>query len=309
MISRRPRAGGDCRVARFSGPKEKGRMAWIQRLAHGRVHYAWIMVAIGFLVLLAAAGVRSVPSVLIVPVGDEFHWSRATISFAVAINLLLYGLIGPFAAALMDRIGLRAVCLLAIVIMAVGMGLTPFMSASWQLVLLWGLVIGTGSGLAALVLGAVIAARWFVERRGLVMGILTSSVAAGQLIFLPLLAKVVEVSGWRWAVLVVAAILIVLLPVVAIVMREQPSDLGLLPLGMKPEDSLVPTEPSRQNPFAVALASLGDGIASRDFWLLSASFFVCGASTNGLIGTHFIPFCVESGGVTQVAAAGMLAMM
>lgn len=285
-------------------------MAWVQRLAHGRVHYGWVMVGMGFLVLLAAAGVRSVPSVLIVPVGDEFHWSRATISFAIAINLLLYGLIGPFAAALMDRIGLRAVCLLAIVVMAVGMALTPFMSASWQLIMLWGLVVGTGSGLAALVLGAVIAARWFVERRGLVMGILTSSVAAGQLIFLPLLARVVEINGWRWAVVVVVAILILLLPIVAIVMREQPGDLGLLPFGMKPSDT-APSPPSRsaQNPFATALTSLVDGFGSRDFWLLSASFFVCGASTNGLIGTHWIPFCLESGGVAPVAAAGMLAMM
>jgi MFS family permease len=282
-------------------------MAWLQHVARDRLHYGWIMVGVAFLVLLAAAGVRSVPAVLIVPVGEEFHWSRATISFAVAINLLLYGLLGPFAAALMDRIGIRRVSLLAIAIMAVGIGLTPLMRSAWQLVLLWGVVIGTGSGMAALVLGAVIAARWFARQRGLVMGILTSSVAAGQLIFLPLLAKTVEVSGWRWSVLLMALVLLALLPVVAVLMREQPGDLGLQPYGAQPDDTPA-QERSRQNPFAVALAAFGDGVVSRDFWLLSLSFFVCGASTNGLIGTHFIPFCIEHN-VEQVAAAGMLASM
>jgi len=282
-------------------------MAWAQRLAHGRLHYGWVMVGVAFLVLLAAAGVRSVPGVLIVPVGAEFHWSRGMISFAVAINLLLYGLLGPFAAALMDRIGMRRVTLLAIAIMAVGIGLTPFMSTVWELVLLWGVVIGTGSGMAALVLGAVIAARWFARQRGLVMGILTSSVAAGQLIFLPLIAKIVAVSGWRSSVVVIALMLLALLPVVALLMREHPSDLGLRPYGAQPDD-METQERSQQNPFAVALAALGDGLGSRDFWLLSLSFFVCGASTNGLIGTHFIPFCIEHN-VEQVAAAGMLASM
>jgi MFS family permease len=282
-------------------------MAWVQRLTHGRLHYGWVMVAIVFLVLLAAAGVRSVPSVMIVPVGNEFHWSRATISFAVAVNLLLYGLIGPFAAALMERVGTRKVTLLAIVIMAVGIGLTPFMDAPWQLVLLWGVVIGTGSGLAALVLGAVIAARWFATQRGLVMGILTSSVAAGQLIFLPTLAKIVEAGGWRWAAVMVALVLVALFPAVALLMREQPGDLGLLPYGARP-DAAPATDGPQQNPFSVALTSLVDGLVSRDFWLLSLSFLVCGASTNGLIGTHFIPFCIEHN-VQPVAAAGMLASM
>jgi predicted MFS family arabinose efflux permease len=174
-------------------------------------------------------------------------------------------------------------------------------------VLLWGVVIGTGSGLAALVLGAVIAARWFATQRGLVMGVLTSSVAAGQLIFLPTLAKIVEAGGWRWAAVMVALVLVALFPAVALLMREQPEDLGLLPYGAGP-DAAPATDGPQQNPFSIALTSLVDGLVSRDFWLLSLSFLVCGASTNGLIGTHFIPFCIEHD-VQPVAAAGMLASM
>ncbi|HVM78343.1 MAG TPA: MFS transporter [Stellaceae bacterium] len=282
-------------------------MAFIARLAHGRIHYAWIVAGVTFLVLLAAAGVRSAPTVFIVPIEDEFHWSRSTLSFAVALNLLLYGLLGPFSAAFMDRIGVRLTTILALGIMAAGLALTLVMTSAWQLVLLWGVVIGTGSGLAALVLGAVIATRWFQKRRGFVMGALTSSVAAGQLIFLPSLATIAERSGWRPAVALVAAVVALAIPVVWLLMREQPRDLDLRPYGAEAANEEPPATPP-QNPFMVALSGLGTGLGSRDFWLLSASFFVCGASTNGLIGTHLIPFCVENG-VAEVTAAGMLAFM
>jgi len=282
-------------------------MGFIARLAHGRVHYGWVVVAVTFCVLLAAAGVRSAPSVFIVPIEGEFHWSRSTLSLAIALNLLLYGLLGPFSAAFMDRIGVRLTTMLALAIMAVGLALTLVMTTSWELVLLWGVVIGTVRGLAALVLGAVIATRWFLSRRGLVMGVLTASVAAGQLVFLPALASIARQSGWRWSVVLVAAIIVLMIPVVWLLMREQPRDLGLKPYGADAaHEEAPPTAP--QNPFMVALSALGMGLGSRDFWLLSASFFVCGASTNGLIGTHLIPFCVENG-VADVAAAGMLAFM
>jgi len=282
-------------------------MGLAQRLAAGRLHYGWIIAAVTFLALLAAAGIRSAPSVFIVPIEREFGWTRATLSFAVAINLLLYGLIGPFAAAFMDRIGLRATTLLALATMAVGTGASLLMTASWQLVLLWGVVIGSGSGLASLVLGAVVANRWFVERRGLVMGALTASMAAGQLVFLPGLAAVAEAHGWRWAAAVLVAALLLMLPLVALLMRDHPRDVGLKPFGA-PSDAKEPEATRPQNPFAVALSALWMGCTSRDFWLLSLSFFVCGASTNGLVGTHLIPFCVDSG-IAEVTAAGLLASM
>jgi len=272
-----------------------------------RLHYGWIVAGVTFLALLAAAGVRSAPSVFIVPIETEFGWTRATVSAAVAINLLLYGLLGPFAAAFMDRIGLRATAIIAFAIMAVGMLGTLAMTASWQLMLLWGVVIGTGSGLASLVMGAVVANRWFIARRGLVMGLLTSSFAAGQLIFLPLLARIVTSHGWRWAVVVSTAIILLMIPVVALLLRDYPRDRGLKPYGA-PEDFEDAPPPRRVNPFASALSSLGEGFQSRDFWLLSLSFWVCGASTNGLIGTHLIPFCIESG-VPAETAAGLLASM
>ncbi len=269
-------------------------------------HYAWVVAAVTFVTLLAAAGVRAAPGVLIVPLESEFGWSRATISFAVGINIFLYGLIGPFAAAVMDRFGLRRTMLAALALIAAGVALTPLMTRPWQLVLLWGVVVGTGSGATALVLGAMVAARWFAARRGLVMGVLTASTATGQLVFLPLLASLVVAHGWRSVPLVVAGVAAALIPIVALLMRDRPEDIGLLPYGA----AAAATGPvaSRRNPVAAALIVLRDGLGSRDFWLLAGSFFICGASTNGLIGTHLIPACVDHG-IPEVTGASLLAAM
>ena len=196
-----------------------------------KLHYAWVVAGVTFLTLLVAAGLRATPSVLIVPLETEFGWSRATISFAIGVNIFLYGLIGPFAAAAMDRFGLRRTMLGALACIAVGVILTPLMTRPWQLVLLWGVIVGTGSGATALVLGATVVARWFSARRGLVVGILTASTATGQLVFLPALASLAQNYGWRIVSLTVAAVALALLPLVALLMRDRPEDLGLRPYG------------------------------------------------------------------------------
>jgi sugar phosphate permease len=276
------------------------------RLARGRIHYGWYVAGITFVTLLVAAGIRSMPSILIVPVEQEFGWSRATISFAVAINLILYGLMGPFAAAFMDRLGVRTTIVISLVLVASGVALTPLMTAPWQLVLLWGVVVGTGTGMTALVLGATVVNRWFAEQRGLVMGMLTASTATGQLLFLPLLAMIVQELGWRTAVLGVACAALVIVPLVMLLMRERPRDVGLAPFG-KTEIEAAPPR-STGNPFGIAFAALLEGSRSRDFWLLFGTFFICGLSTNGLIGTHLIAACFDAG-IPEVRAAGLLAMM
>jgi MFS family permease len=171
----------------------------IEQWVHGRLHYGWIVVAVTFLTLLGAAGIRSTPGVLIIPLEREFGWTRATVSFAVSVNLFLYGLSGPFIAGLMDRVGIRRVMVVALALVTVGVALTTLMTASWQLTLLWGVVVGLGTGTMASVLGAMVANRWFAERRGLVLGMLTASSATGQLLFLPLLASMVVRLGWRSA--------------------------------------------------------------------------------------------------------------
>jgi sugar phosphate permease len=272
----------------------------------GKLHYAWIVAGVTFLTLLTAAGLRATPGVLIVPLETEFGWSRATISFAIGVNIFLYGLIGPFAAAVMDRFGLRRTMLAALVLIALGVALTPLMTEPWQLVLLWGFVVGGGSGVTALVLGATVAARWFAARRGLVVGLLTASTATGQLIFLPVLARLATDHGWRSVSLVVAAAAVALLPIVAFLMRDRPADIGLLPYGA--DSDTPPQIASKGNPVTMALGALKDGLRTRDFWLLAGSFFICGASTNGLIGTHLIPACIDHG-IPEVAGASLLAMM
>lgn len=269
------------------------------------LHYGWVMAGITFLVLLVGAGIRATPGVLIVPLEHEFGWSDATISGAVAINILLYGLIGPFAVAVMERFGLRRTVCTALAILTTGVALTSLMTAPWQLMLLWGVVVGSGTGMVALVLGATVANRWFSTNRGLVLGLLTASSATGQLIFLPLLAHLAADYGWRTVSLTVASVAFLLIFPVALLMRDRPADLGIPPYG---GIAIEPRVNSTVNPAVRALRALRDGMKSRDFWLLSGTFFVCGASTNGLIGTHLITACFDHG-IPAVQAASLLAVM
>lgn len=271
----------------------------------GRIHYAWVVFGVTFFTLLAAAGIRSTPGVLIVPLEHEFGWSRAEISVAVSINLLLFGLSGPFAAAFMNRFGVRRVLICALLFIATGVGLTPLMRAPWQLDLLWGVVVGLGTGSMAGVLAATVANRWFVARRGIVTGILTAAGATGQLVFLPGLAALAVGPGWRYASVAVAVAILVAIPAVALLMRDSPRQLGLKPYGAVEADVV---EAAPGNPFRAAVSGLARSVRSTDFWLLAASFFICGATTNGLIGTHLIPASVDHG-IPEVAAASMLALI
>lgn len=263
-----------------------------------------------FVTLLAAAGARAAPGVMLLPLGNEFQWSRAKVSSIVSINIFLYGLIGPFAAALYQRFGLRRTMVAAMAFLAVGYGWSTFATRYWEFVLLWGVVVGIGSGLAATVLGAAVANRWFTARRGLVMGLLTASTATGQLVFLPSLATAVADRGWRAAPLIVAAAALAMVPLIAWWMRDDPRDVGQRPYGETEDATNERAAPagSQQNPAMRAIAVLGEAVRVRDFWLLAGSFFVCGASTNGLIGTHLIAAAFDCG-VPEVRAAGLLAMM
>jgi MFS family permease len=268
------------------------------------MHYAWIVAAVGLVTLITSSGFRSTTGILIVPLQTEFGWSRATISFAVAINLVIYGLGGPFAAAFVEKYGMRRVITVAVLGIALGAGLSTRMNAPWQLDILWGVVNAAATGAISVPLGAMIANRWFARRRGLIIGLLTASNASGQLIFLPLLAWIVTQWGWRYAAGTAATVaLVVVLPLVLLFIRDRPSDLGLAPYG---STEIEPPPVVTGNPFASAVRTLGTVRRSRAFWLLAGSFFICGASTNGLIGTHLIPAAMDHG-FGEVAAASLLA--
>jgi sugar phosphate permease len=268
-----------------------------------RLHYAWIIALVTFVILLVTAGIRATPGVLMVPLESEFGWSRAVISGAIAINIALFGLIGPFAASVMDRWGLRRVILAAVALLAIAVALSTGMRNQWQLTLLWGVLVGTGSGVTSLVLAAVVATRWFDERRGLVIGALSAANATGQLVFLPLLASQVERHGWRSAALIVSGASLLVFVLVLLFMRDRPSDLGLLRYGQRTPDG---PEAARR-PLA-PLSALRLAVQSPAFWVLAGTFFICGASTNGLIGTHLIAACHDYG-ISAVHSAQLLAVM
>ena len=277
-------------------------------LTRRNIHYGWVMVGVTFLTSLVSAGAVGAPGVFIVPLQKEFGWSTAEISSALSIRFILFGLMAPFAAALMNRYGLRNVTLSALVIVASALMLSLAMTQVWQLILLWGVVVGIGTGMTALVLGATVAARWFTARRGLVVGILTASSATGQLIFLPLLASVTDHMGWRAGLGMMCAMLGIAAFAVLLVMRDRPGDVSLRPFGDTGTQPL-PAPASNKSPImAAALGTLRDASRTRAFWVLFATFFICGASTNGLIQVHLIPMCLDYG-IPQVAAASLLAGM
>jgi MFS family permease len=271
------------------------------------VHYSWIVAGVTFVILLGASGFRSTPGVLIVPLEEAFGWSRATISVAVSVNLLLFGLSGPFAAAAMVRFGVRRVVLTALVLVSVGSALTVWMTAPWQLILLWGVVVGLGTGAMASVLAATVATRWFTRSRGLVTGALTAASATGQLVFLPLLAYLSVNHGWQWASVAVAIGAIAVTPLVLLFLRDSPAAMNLLPYGA-PEDTPVTPPAPPANPIGTALRALSTAARRPAFWLLAGSFAICGASTNGLIGTHLIP-AAHDHGIAETTAAGLLALI
>jgi MFS family permease len=269
-----------------------------------RFHYAFVVAAVTFVVLMMAAGFRSVPSVLIIPLGKEFGWSHALIGGAVSVNLIVYGLGAPFAAAIVERFGVRKVVTFALCQVAVGAGLSTFMTQPWQLYLLWGIVVGSATGALAVPLAAIISTRWFSTRRGLVSGLLTASNASGQLVFLPVLAWIASSYSWRWtAGVVVLSAVVIVIPLAVIFMRHSPAEIGVMPYGATEP---APPAPPHANPFRNAVRTLLDFAPRRDFQLLVFAFFVCGATTNGLIGTHLIAACSDHG-FTQVQGAGLLA--
>lgn len=271
----------------------------------GRIHRAWFVAAVAFVTIIGAAAFRSLPGLLIDPLHSEFDWSRGTIGLAVSVNLALYGLTAPFAAALMDRFGIRRVVAVALTVIAVGSGLTVFMSSSWQLILYWGLLIGLGSGSMALAFAATVTNRWFTQRRGLVTGILTAASASGQLIFLPLLSWLVEQHGWRPASITVALSALAVVPFVWLLLRDHPADVGLAPYGATefvPKPAPVPGAARR------TVKVLFSAARTAPFWLLAGTFAICGASTNGLIQTHFVP-AAHDHGMPITAAASLLAVI
>jgi predicted MFS family arabinose efflux permease len=287
-------ARGDCvRVSELSAARAS------------RIHPAWWVAAVTFLALVGAAGFRAVPGVLMTPLHDEFGWSISTISAAAAVNMALYGLTAPFAAALMERFGIRRVVTAALLVVAAGSGLTVFMTASWQLILCWGVLVGLGTGAMALALVATVTGRWFVAQRGLVSGVLTAGGAAGGLVFLPLVSQVADRFGWRPASLAVAAAALAVAPFVMWLLRDRPRDLGVAPYGGVPADDV---EPVRRGAARMALRALATAARTRGFWYLAAGMMICGATTMGLIQPHFIP-AAHDHGMPQTMAAGLLALV
>ncbi len=252
---------------------------------HLRFHYAWVIFAVAFMTLLGAAGFRSAPGVLVDPLREEFGWSRSVVGGAISLNVLLFGFVGPFAAALQVRYGLRRVTMTALAVISIGALATTQMSSAWHLYLLWGLVVGTGSGCLATVFASSVAARWFVEKRGIVTGALAAASASGQLIFLPTLTRLAENHGWQAVGLTIALSTACVLPLVGIFLKNSPTDIGNVPYGA-PIDYVAPENIT--SPIRNALNTLRDAKADKIFWLLFGSFMVCGMSTNGLIQTHFI---------------------
>lgn len=270
------------------------------RINNSKVHYAWIVLGVTFLCLFIAAAVRSVPGIILLSLEHEFHWSREAITGATAINLLLFGLASPFLGRLMDMYGTKAITLLTLTLVVLGAGGSVFMKEIWQFYLLWGVMVGLGSGGTSIVMGSAIVNRWFQKRRGLALGILGAAFSSGQLIFTPVLMNLNIHEGWRAATLFIVLLLaVIILPLVILLMTSDPSSKGLRPYGANGFD-LKPVRPD-PNPMRIAMAN-------PQFWLLAFSFGICGFTTSGLFQTHLIPHGIEHG-FTEMTMATSLGLM
>jgi sugar phosphate permease len=272
-------------------------------------YYGWVVVALSFLANLTIAGIRSAPSVLIHPLEAEFGWSRTAVASAASLNLLFYGLAAPVGGWLIDRVGPRRVIFGSLAAIAAGVTASVFVRELWQLIFLWGIILGIATGVTPS-LGASVASRWFVSRRGLAMGIMSNANAAGQVIFLPVLMAVIVASGWRSALMVMTAAAVVLIPAVLLWMRDNPADVGLEPYGLGKKNVFhgKPNTHASRDFQPISVASFSEVFRTSTFWLLSGCFFVCGVTANGLIGTHLIPHAIEKG-IPQVTAAVVVGIM
>ena len=280
--------------------------AGLARICSGKVHYAWVVLVVVFVAMLAGVGVRAAPGVMIVPLQHAFGWDVSTISAAVSINIILLGITGPFLTGLMQVFGLKRTMLLCLTVLAAGTALSTVMNAPWQLFLTWGLMVGIGSGAGTVGIAGMVANRWFAKHTGFAMGLLTSANAAGQLLFLPLLAYGAQHFGWRGVAIGVTVAVLAVIPLVMVLLPEKPEDVGLTPFGAQGAATAPPALSG--NPFTVALTTLRRASGSLDFWLLCLTFGICGFSTNGLINTHLIAYCADYG-ISEINGASILAVI
>ena len=268
---------------------------------HGRrIYYGWIVVGVTVMALLVSSGIRSAPGVLIVPLELDMDWGRTLIATAVSVGLLLFGFAGPLAGWLVDRFGPRIVMVVGLGLTAVSMVLSSLMQVPWQMMIFWGALSGLATGLVGSVMGTAVANRWFYAQRGLVLGIFGAATSAGQLIFLPTIVNLDSLIGWRGVCTILAVLAALLIPLILLLMRDRPADVGQLPLGL----NTLPPPPPQVN----GLAVMSRALSNPTFWLLSATFFICGATSNGMVGTHFVPHAIDHG-IAAGTAAGALALM
>jgi sugar phosphate permease len=287
-------------VAEPDSPVRSTRVAEFAR--RNGIHYAWVLLGLALVIVVVSAGVRATPGVLIRPLEREFAWSRSEISLAIAISLVFYGIASPISGRVAERFGLRAMVLVFLSLSGAGVALSTLIGALWQLQLFWGFFVGFGTGGVATVLGAIIANTWFEQRRGTVVGLIGGAASAGQLVFLPLLVWITAEWGWRTALAFMATLMLVfVLPAAFAIMKSRPRDVGLEPYGASTDQAIAAQQDTRVTPMSQAVRTL-------DFWLLSSTFFVCGFTTVGLIGAHFIPHATEHG-FSEGQAAGILSII
>lgn len=272
-----------------------------------RIHYSWFILTITFFSIIVAGITLSSSGVFIGPFEHEFGWDRSVIAMAFAISLFLYGFSGPFMAALLEVLGLKKMMLAAMTILMIGISLTLLMQQAWQLIIIWGFIIGLGASLFLTVLSPFVANHWFEKRRGLALGILTASTATGQLVLLPILAMIIENSSWRWAIVLIMVLSAIMFFIILVFMKNKPKDVGVLAYGLE-EEKTESVIVEKKNPIIIAFNGLFTAVKVKEFWLLAGSFFICGLSTSGLIGTHFVSYCI-SFGVPLVTAASFLSFM
>src|SRR3984957_7508940 len=279
--------------------------ALARNLAPRGIHYGWVMVALTLCFVICSSAVMSIPGILLVPLSKESGWSIGELSGPLGLRMALFGIIAPFAGALMLRYGPRNVVSASAALLILGIVLAMTTRTKWQLWLSFGTILGIAPGLTALALTTTIATRWFTERRGLVLGLMGAGTATGQLIFLTPAAWLTEHYGWRMS-LAPSAVMVGLVAIAFYLFpTDRPSDVELPPYG---EDVVLANPPvPHGNAFALSLAALRTASSSIVFWVMAFTFFVCGVSSFGLM-PHFVTLCGDFG-IVPLIATSLLALI
>ena len=271
----------------------QGAGSTVKNRSSGGIYYGWIVVAACVFIAMAGSGAYNGFGVFIIPMSEEFGWSRSAISLAASVGAIVGGLSQPFFGRVFDRIGGRRLILVGLVAFGVSNILLMFTSNLLYLVLVFGVLIALAGSAGTFNTAVTLVSKWFERRRGTAIALVSAGGSLSGMVFVPFVAYTIPLVGWRNTWLIMGLIVLVLaVPVAFMVLKDDPSEVGHLPDGDK--DATYPGSARSTSRAPLETGHWLNALRSLPFWQISGGYFVCGVTTS-MISTHFVPYAVEEG--------------